>query len=117
MLFMLGSVGLPGTSGFVGEILALMGAFQVSTIIGTLGASGLVLGATYMLWLYRQVVFGPVVNKDAAALTDVNKREMAALVPLALLVLWLGVQPNFILDRIGPSVDNLLTTYEAAIEQ
>ena len=115
MIFMLGSVGLPGTSGFVGEILALMGAFQVDTLIGTLAASGLVLGATYMLWLYRQVVFGPVVNKDAAAMKDVNTYEKFALIPLALLVLWLGIQPDFILDRIGPSVTELLNTYYLTI--
>ncbi len=115
MLFMLGSVGLPGTSGFVGEILALMGAFQVDTLIGTLAASGLVLGAAYMLWLYRQVVFGPVENKDAAAMNDVNLYEKVALVPLAVLVIWLGVQPNFILDRIGPTVEELLNTYYMTI--
>jgi len=115
MIFMLGSVGLPGTSGFVGEILVLMGAFQVDTIIGTLAASGLVLGATYMLWLYRQVIFGPVINKDASKMADVNMTEKLALIPLALMVLWLGVQPNFILDRIGPSVDNLLSNYYQAI--
>tara|TARA_B100001750_G_C15494996_1_gene593578 strand:- start:95 stop:1645 length:1551 start_codon:yes stop_codon:yes gene_type:complete len=115
MLFMLGSVGLPGTSGFVGEILSLMGAFRVDTVIGTLAASGLVLGATYMLWLYRQVVFGPVINKDAAKMKDVNMREKIALVPLAVLVIWLGVQPNFVLDRIGPSVNQLLDNYQAAL--
>jgi NADH-quinone oxidoreductase subunit M len=115
MLFMLASVGLPGTSGFVGEILVLMGAFQVSTIIGTLAASGLVLGATYMLWLYRQVIFGPANNKDATAMNDVNGLEKIALVPLALMVLWLGVQPNFVLDRISPTVDNLLNNYYEAI--
>lgn len=116
MLFMLGSVGLPGTSGFVGEILALMGAFQVDTLVGTLAASGLVLGATYMLWLYRKVVFGPVENKDAAAMKDVNTYEKIALIPLALLVLWFGVQPGIILDRVSPSVDKLLENYELATQ-
>jgi NADH-quinone oxidoreductase subunit M len=115
MIFMLGSVGLPGTSGFVGEILALMGAFQADTVIGTLAASGLVLGATYMLWLYRQVIFGPADNKDAAAMNDVNGMEKFALIPLAAMVIWLGVQPNFVLDRIGPSVENLLNNYYTAI--
>ena len=108
MLFMLGSVGLPGTSGFVGEILVLMGAFQVDTVVGTLAATGLVLGATYMLWLYRQVIFGTVTHKDAGAMKDVNGMEKLALIPLAALVLWLGVQPNFILDRISASVENII---------
>jgi len=115
MIFMMGSVGLPGTSGFVGEILALMGAFQSNTIIGTLAATGLVLGATYMLWLYRQVIFGPGENKDAQSMTDVNACEKIALIPLAMMVIWLGVQPNFVLDRIGPSVENLLNNYYTAI--
>jgi NADH-quinone oxidoreductase subunit M len=115
MIFMLGSVGLPGTSGFVGEILVLMGAFQVDTIIGTLAATGLVLGATYMLWLYRQVIFGAGDNKDALKMPDMNIREKIALVPLAAMVIWLGVQPNFVLDRIAPSVDNLLNNYYEAI--
>lgn len=115
MIFMLGSVGLPGTSGFVGEILVLMGAFQVNTTIGTLAATGLVLGATYMLWLYRKVIFGPEINKDALKMSDINITEKFALVPLALMVLWFGIQPNFILDRISPSVENLLFNYYQAI--
>lgn len=115
MLFMLGSVGLPGTSGFVGEILVLMGAFQVDTIIGTLAATGLVLGATYMLWLYRKVVFGEGEHKDALSMTDVNTTEKLSLGVLAILVLWLGVQPNFVLDRIHASADHLLDNYYAAI--
>jgi NADH-quinone oxidoreductase subunit M len=115
MIFMLGSVGLPGTSGFVGEILSLMGAFQIDTVIGTLAASGLVLGATYMLWLYRQIVFGPGKNKDALKMSDVNGMEKLALIPLAVMVLWIGVQPNFVLDRIAPSVENLLANYYEAI--
>ena len=115
MIFMLGSVGLPGTSGFVGEILVLLGAFQVDTIMGTLAATGLVLGATYMLWLYRQVVFGPAEHKDASAMKDVNWYEKIALVPLVLMVLWLGIQPNFVLDRVGPSVEKLLNEYYMSI--
>ena len=115
MIFMLGSVGLPGTSGFVGEILSLMGAYQVDRVIGTLAATGLILGSTYMLWLYRQVIFGPAHNKDASIMKDVNRREYIILAFLAFLVLWLGIQPNIILDRIGPSVDNLLDNYYLAI--
>ena len=115
MLFMLGSVGLPGTSGFVGEFLVLLGAFQIDTVIGTLAATGLVLGATYMLWLYRKIIFGLAEHKDAANMADVNMTEKIALVPLALLVLWLGVQPNFVLDRISPAVDSLLSNYYLAV--
>lgn len=115
MLFMLGSVGLPGTSGFVGEFLVLLGAFQVDTVIGTLAATGLVLGSTYMLWLYRKIIFGTIEHKDAGDMKDVNKVEKFALVPLALMVLYLGMQPNFVLDRIGPSVNQLLSNYYMAV--
>ena len=115
MIFMLASVGLPGTSGFIGEFLVLLGAFQVNTIVGTLAASGLVLGATYMLWLYRQVIFGPVINKDATAMKDVTRTEKFALIPLAVMVIWLGINPNFVLDRIAPSVENLLANYYGAV--
>ena len=115
MLFMLGSVGLPGTSGFVGEFLVLLGAFQINTVVGTLAATGLVLGSTYMLWLYRKIIFGTVEHKDAGDMKDVNGVEKIALIPLALMVLYLGVQPNFVLDRIGPSVDKLLSNYYLAV--
>ncbi len=115
MIFMLGSVGLPGTSGFVGEFLTLVGAFQVDTIIAALATTGVVLGAVYMLLLYRRVIFGPQDNKDAAAMADLNIREIGVLVPLALLVLWLGVFPTTVTDRIAPSVDKLIRNYEADI--
>lgn len=117
MIFMLGSVGLPGTSGFVGEFLALLGAFQVDTLITALSATGVVLGAAYMLLLYRRVVFGPAENKDAAKMPDLNTREMYLLVPLALLVIYLGVAPAIVMDRIAPSVEKLLTDYNAHITQ
>src|SRR6202000_1759409 len=88
MIFMLGSVGLPGTSGFVGEFLTMLGAFIVNNIVATLAASGVILGAAYMLLLYRRICFGPQVNADAAAMPDLNWREIVLLVPLAGLVLW-----------------------------
>ncbi|MCB9983083.1 MAG: NADH-quinone oxidoreductase subunit M [Rhodospirillales bacterium] len=116
MILMLGSVGLPGTSGFVGEFLVLLGAFQVSTLVAALAATGVVLGAAYMLILYRRVVFGPRVNDDALAMPDLNMRELWLLVPLIVLVLWLGVFPATVTDKIGPSVDQLITDYNAKLE-
>ena len=113
MIFMLGSVGLPGTSGFVGEFLSLLGAFQVSKLAAALAAIGLILGAAYMLLLYRKVVFGPADNKDAAAMPDVNLREIALLVPLAFLTIYLGVFPQVVMSRISPSVERLLTHYHS----
>lgn len=115
MILMLGSVGLPGTSGFVGEFLTLLGAFKVNTIVATLAASGVVLGAAYMLLLYRKVIFGPQVNADAAAMTDLDNREYAYFLPLIILVIWLGVSPAYVLDRIGPATEKLVSDYHAAL--
>lgn len=116
MLFMLGSVGLPGTSGFVGEFLSLLGAFIVDPLIAILAGTGLVLGAAYMLLLYRRVVFGESVHEDAKKMTDLNRPEMIALIPLAFLVLWLGVQPGYVLDRIALSVERVLTEYHSGLQ-
>ena len=116
MLFMLGSVGLPGTSGFVGEFLSLLGAFQVDTVVATLSALGMVLGAAYMLMLYRRVIFGPQDNAEAASMPDLNWREYGILLPLAALTLYLGVFPGVVMDRIGPSIEALVTRYEVALD-
>jgi NADH-quinone oxidoreductase subunit M len=117
MIFMLGSVGLPGTSGFVGEFLALAGAFQVNTTVAFCAASGLVLGATYMLMLYRRVIFGSQIHDDAAQMPDLNIREFGILLPLAILVIWLGIFPTTIMNTIAPSVDKLITHYETSLEK
>lgn len=116
MVLMLGSVGLPGTSGFVGEFLTLMGAFQVDTIVAVFATTGVVLGAAYMLVLYRRVVFGEQVNKDAAAMKDLNKLEYSYFVPLVLLVIWLGVAPGVVMDKVAPSVEKLISQYEAGLK-
>lgn len=116
MIFMLASVGLPGTSGFVGEFLALLAAFEVNTVVAVFAASGLILGAAYMLLLYRRVVFGPTEHADAANMVDLNAREKFILIPLAALTLYLGVFPNVIMDQIGASVEGLANTYNARIE-
>lgn len=117
MVFMLGAVGLPGTSGFVGEFLALAGGFQYSTWVGLLAGTGLILGATYMLWLYRKVVFGPAKNPDASAMADVTLIEKINLVPLAAAVIVLGVAPGLVLDPISPSVEKLLVQTGATAPQ
>ena len=94
MIFTMASVGLPGTSNFVGEFLALMGAYQVSTWIALLCTTGIILGAAYMLYLYRRVVFGWPKSDDVRAMTDLTPREYALLVPIAAAVLWMGVYPE-----------------------
>ncbi len=109
VILMLGSVGLPGTSGFVGEFLVLLGTYQTNTVFATFAALGVVLGAAYMLHLTRKVVFGPSVNTDAAAMEDLDGREKFIFLPLIILIIWLGVAPGYVLDRIAPSVANLIT--------
>lgn len=117
MIFMLGSVGLPGTSGFVGEFLSLMGAFQVDTTVAVLSTTGVVLGAAYMLVLYKRVVFGAQENKDAAKMKDIDVREFAMLAPLVVLVILLGVFPGLVMDKVSPSVAKLKGQYEAGLER
>ncbi|MCB9964294.1 MAG: NADH-quinone oxidoreductase subunit M [Rhodospirillales bacterium] len=112
MIFMLGSVGLPGTSGFIGEFLSLLGAYKVNILMSLLAATGMVLGAAYMLLLYRRVVFGPADNKDATEMKDLEPREVLILAPLAVLVILIGVYPAPLSARIEPSVKRLVTLYE-----
>jgi NADH-quinone oxidoreductase subunit M len=94
MLFTMASIGLPGTSGFVGELLSLMGIYQVSSWVAFVATTGIILGAAYMLYLYRRVVFGEQKNADAAAMPDLSLREWAMLAPIAAAVLWMGVYPE-----------------------
>jgi len=97
MLFTMASVGLPGTSGFVGELLSLMGIYQLSSWVALICGTGVVLGAAYMLYLYRRVVFGGQLRADAAAMPDLHPREWLMLAPIAAVVLWMGVYPeNFL---------------------
>lgn len=94
LLFTMASIGLPGTSGFVGEFLSLAGIYQVSSWVALIATTGIILGAAYMLYLYRGVVFGDQKNADAAAMPDLKLREYMMLVPLGLAVLWMGVYPE-----------------------
>jgi len=112
MIFMLGSVGLPGTSGFVGEFLSLLGAFKANTLVAFFATTGVVLGAAYMLVLYRRVVFGPQDNKDAAEMKDLNPMEKGILAPLVFLVLYLGVFPTVVLDKLAPATTAIVSMYQ-----
>jgi NADH-quinone oxidoreductase subunit M len=114
MCFMLASVGLPGTSGFVGEFLVLLGTFRVSTLECFLAATSLFLGAMYMLYLYRRVIFGTITREDLRGMLDLTVREKAVFAPLLLLVLWMGVYPISFLAPISTSVDNLVQRAAAA---
>ena len=115
MLFTLASIGLPGTSGFVGEVLVLLGAFQDNTWVSAIAATGLILGALYMLHLYRQVIFGKLTKLDLQTIQDLNWREIGIFTPMILLVLWMGVYPQAFLSVMAPSVENLITHYENAL--
>ena len=108
MLFMLASVGLPGTSGFIGEILVIVGVFQVSSWVAFFAATGMILGAAYMLWLYRRVVFGDLVKDTLKGIRDLRTNEVIAFAPLILLVIVMGVYPNLFLDPMHASVNQLL---------
>jgi NADH-quinone oxidoreductase subunit M len=109
MFFTMANVGLPGTSGFVGEFLTLMGIFQVNTWVAAVAATGAILSACYALWLYRRVVFGELVKETLKTITDMNLREKVIFAPLVAMTLIMGVYPSSVTDIIGPSVRALVT--------
>ena len=111
-VFMLGALGLPGTSGFVGEILVLLGAFQKNYLVAILASIGIILGAGYMLWLYKRVIFGKLEKKELLDLKDLNYSEFSILFILAVLTIIFGFYPNLILDTIHVSVDQLINNYQ-----
>jgi NADH-quinone oxidoreductase subunit M len=115
MFFTMANVGLPGTSGFVGEFLTLAGIFQVNTWVAVVATSGVILSAAYALWLYRRVVFGDLIKESLRSITDMTRREKAIFAPLIAMTLLLGIYPSLVTDITGPSVANLVTRYQAAL--
>jgi NADH-quinone oxidoreductase subunit M len=115
MLFTLANVGLPGTSGFVGEILTLIGTFRVNIVVATLATLGVILSAGYALWLYRKVIFGKLEKPGLAAITDMGWREIVVFAPLVILTILFGVYPKPILDISAASVTALLENYQHAL--
>jgi NADH-quinone oxidoreductase subunit M len=115
MLFTMGNVGLPGTSGFVGEILTMTGAYGVSTWTAIVAATGVIFSAVYALSLYRRVVFGTLTNPKLADISDMDWREVAIFAPLIASTLVLGVQPGLVMNLTQASVDHLVSAYQAAI--
>jgi NADH-quinone oxidoreductase subunit M len=115
MIFTLANVGLPGTSGFVGEFLTLLATFKVNTWAAFLATTGVILSAAYALWLYRRVVFGVLEKKELADILDLNLREKAVLVPLVVLTILLGVWPAPVLDMSAGSVAALVEHARAAM--
>jgi NADH-quinone oxidoreductase subunit M len=116
MVFMLASVGLPGTSGFVGEFLVLLGTFRVSTPAAVLACTALFLGPMYMLYLYRRIIFGTITRDDVRAMLDLSPREKFVFAPLLVLVLWMGIYPESFLAPIRPTVDALVA-HVASVQQ
>ena len=114
MFFTMANVGLPGTSGFIGEFLTLTGAFQANTWVAAGATTGVILSAMYALWLYRRVAFGDLIKQSLQGIQDVSTRERVLFAPLILGTLVLGIYPNFVLDIIGPSVDALITNFNNA---
>ena len=116
LIFTMANVGLPGTSGFVGEILVLMGTFQVNTWVAFFATSGVILSACYALYLYRRVVFGALEKESLKSILDLDLREKVILVPMIILTIFFGFYPMAILDVTQGAVDNLINHYTAALD-
>jgi NADH-quinone oxidoreductase subunit M len=115
MLFTMGNVGLPGTSGFVGEMLTMTGVYGVSTVTVLFAATGVILSAVYALSLYRRVVFGELVNPKLSAIADLDLREVVIFAPLIVGALALGVYPRLITDVTSASVERLVDLWRAGV--
>ena len=114
MVFTLGALGLPGTSGFIGEFLSLLAAYQVNRLLAVLASTGMVLGAVYMLWLYRRVMLGLLEKEELKSILDLNRREVAVFAPLVVLVLWMGIYPEYFLGFMHASAENLVDKFKIA---
>jgi NADH-quinone oxidoreductase subunit M len=108
MVFTMGNVGLPGTSGFIGEFLSLVGAYKANTTVAIIATTGVILSAGYALWLYRRVVFGELDKKSLADIEDMNGREIIVLAPLVAATLFFGFYPKPIFDMTGAAIDGTL---------
>ena len=111
MVFVLASLGLPGTSGFVGEFLILMGVFKVNFLVAVLASIGVILGAAYILWLYKRVIFGKLINSDLKKMLDLNKSEFFVLSCLAIPILFFGFYPEPLINTIEISINDLIDNY------
>ncbi|SVE43895.1 uncharacterized protein METZ01_LOCUS496749, partial [marine metagenome] len=109
LVMTMSSIGLPTLNGFIGEVLILQGVFVVSKFWAFIAASGIVLGAAYMLWLYQRTMFGNITNPKNEDLPDLSAREIWTFVPLLVLAVWIGLYPKPFLDRLETSVDNVMS--------
>ena len=109
MVATLSSIGLPGLNGFVGEFLVLLGTFKSNVLLAVIATTGVILSACYMLWMFQRVMFNKITNPENNKLKDINKRELALLLPITILIFWIGIYPKPILSRMDASVNHLLT--------
>ena len=116
MIVTLSSIGLPGTNGFVGEFLILLGAFRSKIVYGVAAATGVILGAAYMLWMFQRVMFGEIKNPENMKLKDLNKREIATMIPMVLLIFVMGIYPKLFFTKMDVSVDQFLKSFKAKYE-
>jgi NADH-quinone oxidoreductase subunit M len=113
MVVTLSSIGVPGTNGFVGEFLILLGAFKVQKWYAVVAATGVIFAAVYMLWMFQRVMYGKITNEENLRLADMNGREVAYMLPLLLFILWIGIYPQPFLRRMDASVNAFVTRFEA----
>ena len=117
MVFVLAALGLPGTSGFIGEFLVLVGAFKINFLVAILASTGVILSAAYMLWLYKRVVFGKLEKNDLKGMRDINTPESVMLFTLGGLIIFFGFYPEPFLETMRISVDNLISNYNLEINR
>ena len=116
MIFALAALGIPGTSGFVGEFLILIGVFQISIIVAILASLGIILAAAYMLWLYKRVIFGRIINSDLKDMKDLNKTELYILTSLAILIIFFGFYPEPLFNTVDISINSLIENYQINLD-
>jgi len=112
LICLLSSVGLPGLNGFVGEIMCLFGVFKANQVWAILGVTTVIIAAAYLLWMYQRVMHGPITNEKVKSFPDMNKREIVYLVPIVIMMFWMGVYPQAFLRKMDTSIDNLLQVVE-----
>ena len=116
MIFVLGAIGLPGTSGFIGEFLILLSAFKKNILVATIASLGVIFAAAYMLWLYKRVIFGKLLNNEIKNMTDLNRSEFFILCSLAILTIFFGFYPEPLINTVEVSVSNLVDIYNFSID-
>jgi NADH-quinone oxidoreductase subunit M len=114
MIFVLASIGLPGTSGFIGEFLTILGSFKYNTYLAFFAATGVILSAVYMLYLYKRIIFGTIQNEKLKEILDLDLREKLIMIPLIILIIIIGIFPNLFLDPMRLPIETIIHNFEVA---